>query len=302
MKLVLVVVLGALSLPAALVRDIRAELSKDNRAAAKQMMESYKKQSGVTSEYLEALSWFGRDALARKRYDQAEQFAADTRTPALEMLKKRKLDADSSLPLALGASIEVHAQTLAATGRRSEGISFLKQELARWFATSIRTRIQKNLHLLSLEGTRPPPLEMTQWFGPSPKPLDQLKGKPVLLFFWAHWCGDCKQQGPILAQLRDRYAAKDLQVVAPTRFYGYVAGGEDATPDREKPYIDKIRREFYPGLLTSSAPLSNENFNIYGVSTTPTLVLLDRNGIVRMYHPGRMTYEELANEIDKVVR
>jgi hypothetical protein len=31
----------------------------------------------------------------------------------------------------------------------------------------------------------------------------------------------------------------------------------------------------------------------YGVSTTPTLVLVDRAGIIRLYHPGRMTWEQL---------
>ncbi len=129
-----------------------------------------------------------------------------------------------------------------------------------------------------------------------------MKGKAVLLFFWAHWCGDCKYQGPILAQLRDRYESKGLLVVAPTRYYGVVARGEEAPPEKEKVYIEQVRREFYPGLMTAAAPLSEENFKIYGVSTTPTLVLLDKSGVVRMYHPGRMTYEELAAEIDKVIR
>ena len=41
-------------------------------------------------------------------------------------------------------------------------------------------------------------------------------------------------------------------------------------------------------------PVSAQNFLIYGCSTTPTLVLIDRSGIVRLYHPGAMTYEELA--------
>jgi thioredoxin-related protein len=48
-------------------------------------------------------------------------------------------------------------------------------------------------------------------------------------------------------------------------------------------------------------PLSSENFKIYGVSTTPTLVLIDRAGIVRLYRPGRMTYEELMPHIKRVM-
>jgi hypothetical protein len=37
------------------------------------------------------------------------------------------------------------------------------------------------------------------------------------------------------------------------------------------------------------------------VSTTPTLVLIDRSGIVRLYRPGRMTYEELAPRIAELL-
>jgi thiol-disulfide isomerase/thioredoxin len=194
----------------------------------------------------------------------------------------------------------VQALAMAAEGRRAEAVTFLKQELQQWHKTSIRARIQKNLHLLSLTGTAPPPLLWTDHLGPNPPTAASLKGKAVILFFWAHWCPDCKQQGPILAQLRDRYARKGLVIIGPTQFYGYVARGEDATPAQEKPYIDAVRREYYSGLSDMPVPLNNENFSNYGASTSPTIVLLDRNGIVRLYHPGRMSYEELANELDKV--
>ena len=40
------------------------------------------------------------------------------------------------------------------------------------------------------------------------------------------------------------------------------------------------------------------NHTRYGVSTTPTLVLVDRRGIVRLYHPGNMTEEELSAVIE----
>jgi thioredoxin-related protein len=43
-----------------------------------------------------------------------------------------------------------------------------------------------------------------------------------------------------------------------------------------------------------TVPVSEENFREWGASTTPTVVLIDRTGVVRLYHPGRMTYEELA--------
>lgn len=286
---------------AALVADVRDRIAKDDFAGAEALIRTYVAASGKTPEAILAYSWLGRGALGLKRYDKAIEYAAATRTDCLSALRGRTLDEETQLPTALGASIEVHAQALAGRGERSEGVSFLHAELKRWRGTSIRTRIQKNIHLLSLVGTRPPALETREYFGPKPPSFEQLKGKAVLLFFWAHWCSDCKYQGPILAQLRDKYASKGLVLVAPTQYYGYVAGGEDAPPAKEKPYIDLVRKQHYAGIVDVSAPLSQENFRVYGASTTPTLVMLDRNGLVAMYHPGRMTYEELANEIDRVL-
>jgi hypothetical protein len=48
-------------------------------------------------------------------------------------------------------------------------------------------------------------------------------------------------------------------------------------------------------------PLSQQNFNAYGASTTPTLVVLNRAGQVATYHPGAMAYDELRAALEKVV-
>ena len=50
-----------------------------------------------------------------------------------------------------------------------------------------------------------------------------------------------------------------------------------------------------------SAPISNDNFLNFGVSTTPTLVLVDREGIVQRYNPGHMSHEELAALIEPLL-
>src|SRR6266852_1898775 len=283
-----------------IVADVRALIDHNNFTLADAMLQKYRTEHGVTPEMVEALSWLGRGSLAAKQLDKAQAYAVETQRLAVEQLKNRPLDAESHLPLALGAAIEVQGQVLNERGDRSGAVAFLRKELAAYRATSIRTRIQKNINLLSLEGKAAPALDQREYLGAKPVPLTSLKGEPVLLFFWAHWCGDCKEEGPILAQIEKEYAAKRLVVVAPTQRYGYVARGEEAGPAEELKYIDEVRHKFYADLLNVPAPISEENFKNYGASTTPTLVLIDRQGIVRMYHPGRMTLEEIRAALNKL--
>src|SRR6202021_102216 len=85
----------------------------------------------------------------------------------------------------------------------------------------------------------------------------------------------------------------------PTRLYGYTAQIEHASASDELGYIDAVRHRFYAGLLDMPVPISRSNFDTYGASTTPTLVLLDRTGRVAMYHPGALPYVELGARLER---
>ena len=122
-----------------------------------------------------------------------------------------------------------------------------------------------------------------------------------MLFLWAHWCGDCKKQGPILDALVNKYKSTGITVVAPTQRFGYVEKRKPAGPAEELAYIERIRDEFYPWMKTVSAPVSDDVYMKYGVSTTPTYVMIDRDGKVSSYLPGQPTSEQLEPLIQKIV-
>jgi thiol-disulfide isomerase/thioredoxin len=286
---------------ASLVNDVRDLIGRNDLAAAENAARTYSAQAGKTPELAAAVSWLGRGALAAKKHGEAERFAKEARELSLALMKTHKLDSEPWLPVALGASIEVQAQVMAARGERSEAVTFLREQVALYGATSLHERIRKNLNLLSLQGQTAPELDVREWIGAKPQTLASLRGRPVLLFFWAHWCSDCKGMVKSVASVMKTYGPKGLALVAPTKRYGYVAGGEDATPAVEKPYIEKVRGQFYSELGQMPMPVSAANFQQYGSSSTPTVVLVDRAGKVRYYHPGAINEQELAAEVAKVM-
>jgi len=284
-----------------LIRSVRDALAKQDFPAAEQLIATERRARGVTPEVLEAHSWLGRGALAAQRWERADTYARETYTLAQAALKGRPIDQEPHLPIALGAAIEVQAQVAAHQGARTEAVAMLQKELAVHRVDSLAKRIQKNINLLSLEGTTAPPLDLSESLGAKPLSLADVKGRVVVLFFWAHWCPDCKTQAPILKELLARYGSQGLTLIAPTQRYGYVAAGREAGADEENRYIAQIRATYYDFLAPNTVALSAANHVRYGVSTTPTLVITDRKGIVRTYHPGNMSAQELDAVVSRLL-
>ena len=175
-RLALVALIASTTLAAQdIVSDVRAVIAQNDYKAGENLISKFKTAKGVTPEMIEAVSWLGRGALAAKQFDAAYGYAEQARELALAELKRRKLDTEPHLPLALGASIEVQAHVMAAKGDLGDAVGFLRRELATYRTTSIRPRIQKNLHLLSLEGKPAPALEVKNWLGPKPASLTELE-------------------------------------------------------------------------------------------------------------------------------
>jgi len=274
--------------------DVHALVAHGELTTADRLVRAAQSQAGPNSEVAAAMSWLARGALAAKQLDRADAYASETRKLSQSLLGMRRIDADPWLPTAVGASIEVHADVLAARGEIPEALMYLREQLQAWRGTSLEERISKNINLLSLEGKPAPPLEGFS--------LSALRGRPALLFFWAHWCPDCKADVPILAAAAQKFAPKGLTLIGPTRLYGYVAGGDPAPPAVEKQYIEQVRQRYYAPLGNFPHPVSAANFQAYGASTTPTIVLVDRAGIVRYYHPGAVTAPELDAHIQAILR
>jgi len=122
-------------------------------------------------------------------------------------------------------------------------------------------------------GSAAPELEL-DYLSDSPRPV---QGQSQLLLFWATWCRPCKQSLPeVIAYAKDR----NIAVVAIT----------DEDPDLVGSFVQKYDGAFPEIVATDS---HREQFQKYGVSGTPTFVLVDGDGVVRHFQTGYKVNEGL---------
>ena len=222
-------------------------------------------------------------------YQRAEIYLARTRALTTDLLKKVRVEEDAFLEAAVGAGYEVEARLLADQGKKDQAIALLRAQLPKWQDWPIHARLQKNLNHLTLVGSRAPVV------------YPEMKGKTTLLFLWGHWCGDCLAQEPVMARIWERYRSKGLVMLAPTRRNGTAGDKDGVSPADEDKEIEKVWKTSYAGLSDVSHPVDEGAMLSYGISSTPTLVLVDRGGIVRMYEPFRLSEPELAKRIDSLL-
>ncbi len=266
-------------------------LARDAQSVVQLLEQSRPTADTKSAEWLAGVSWAGRAASFAGDWATAERYAQEAYDGASALLAAGvRIAGNPDLETAVGASVEVLGQAAAQTDRGAAA-AFLAAERERFRGTPVETRIQKNYLLFGLEGKPMPPLAVDRFIGRE-LPLE-IEGKVAVFFFWAHWCGDCKAQIPRLERLHARHADQGLTIIGPTRLYGYAAAGEEATPAEEIAYMEGPRQlaDALPDWMPR--PLSNTNFVNFGISTTPTLVIVDRQGIVRHYHPGQMSDEQL---------
>ena len=274
---------------AAVVSEVRFKISAGDLSSAEALVEDYQRAHGVNSEYTAAVSWLARGALTLGQTGAAARYLDQTKALVADLLKNKRVEDDDFLVAAEGASIEVEARIMAARGSRDQAVAFLESELPHWKTWWIAARIHKNLDLLTLEGQPAPGLDAAY------------RGSPVLLFLWAHWCSDCKAQGPVIARLKQKYESRGLRVLAPTRRYGEVPQIDHPSAEQEDQEIARVWKTSYADLDGAPHPVSEETMLRYGVSSTPTLVLIDRAGIVQMYRPTRMTEAQLSQRIEALL-
>lgn len=101
-----------------------------------------------------------------------------------------------------------------------------------------------------------------------------LERGPVIVDFWATWCGPCKQSLPELQQLYERYGERGLTILA-------ISTDEP----RNRPKISSTARSLgltFPILIDADKRAAQ----LYRVESIPMTFLIDREGRIRSLHRG----------------
>jgi thiol-disulfide isomerase/thioredoxin len=147
-----------------------------------------------------------------------------------------------------------------------------------------RIQLRDRAQQLSILGETAPEISVKTWINGEPASLESLRGRVVLLEFWATWCKPCGEMFPKLRELDEEYGARGLEVVALTRHYmAYRATA--ATQEEELELMRKVVREH--GLRFRVGVSEDERTqDSYGATGLPMLALIDQQGIVRYAHFG----------------
>jgi thiol-disulfide isomerase/thioredoxin len=148
-----------------------------------------------------------------------------------------------------------------------------------------------NVELIS-PGNREPASEIQASFFNAPNGLSlaQMKGKLLVVDYWATWCGPCRMEIPTLVKMYDTYHSRGLEL------WGLSVEGNDGKPTE---YFTKFISDFqiqYPIGLAST-----DTLKAYGINPIPTTFFIDKSGKIALSFVGVHPEGDFVGAIEKLL-
>ena len=141
-------------------------------------------------------------------------------------------------------------------------------------------------------GQKAPELRVGEWINSEPLTLEELRGRVVLIDFWAFDCSECAKTMPHLKKMHAKYSDRGLVIIG--------VHTPRATYEKD---IEKVREAVDLKMLEYPVAIDNEYqaWTDYLCVAWPTHYVLDQNGIIQLSHTGIGRYAATEQLIEKLL-
>jgi thiol-disulfide isomerase/thioredoxin len=274
-----------------------AEYAKNQPQVAE---DRYNLESWMVTSYFKAKDYEHAQPHAREMFNAAKLVAKNKRPPERDKMLSEAVTQLSEADLKLKKKDEAIAAVQELRQLALALPSGNLYKLAKQRLLTIAPDIDLFKSLLELPAATLPTKDIAadEWIDQTPVKLADLRGRVVLLDFWATWCGPCRVTFPRLQKWHESYKDKGLVILGLSTFEGEIDGKRVTRPE-ELSYLRNFKRKFRLPYGLAIADSSDNDRN-YGVSSIPTTFLIDRRGVVRMIAVGAS--EEEAAMLNKMIK
>ncbi len=189
-------------------------------------------------------------------------------------------------------------------GNMDKAREIIKTALTKTTDDRSKKSLQSQLNMLNMIGKPATQLKAAKWLNGHAISFKKLRGKVMLIDFWATWCPPCRQVIPVLANAYDEFKGKGLVVIGYTRFYGFYRDDQKSVGKVDEAKELALTGEFmkrfgmnYPVAIARD----DKGFSDYNIESIPTLFFINRKGVIVDVEMGSGDLNKLKTKIKNLV-
>ena len=241
-------------------------------------------------------------------YSALMNFAFESSDSSVRKTFTKKLIDAADLPEEFKKYIYMFHANLASIAKEENDLEGAKKILQDAIGITTDPRGKKSLEseLAQLEflGKKAPSISAETWLNSQALSLDSLKGKVVIIDFWAPWCSPCRAVIPGLIEEYAKHKNDGLVVIGFTKLYGSYrddvqnAGKVDRIKEIEliKGFAERFKID-YPIAISDEG----KDFDSYMITGIPTMIFINREGNVDFIKIGSGNHKAIVERIEKLL-